>query len=159
MEGPRGTEGDGPTERNIGGAAVNVLVNCKTGINAGTVDLFALLIEAAHRWPHTFRADGNHIDVAGEVFADALQVAQQKAVGETQRGARAHGGKNFFVTLRGGGISNQHQHQIRLGNDLIHFAERAIGDGKADRFRLCHRRRVGAQTDLHNDVGANQGIP
>jgi len=38
------------------------LLNGKTGIDAGTVDFFALLVQTAHRRPHAFGAYANDID-------------------------------------------------------------------------------------------------
>jgi hypothetical protein len=57
-------------------------VDGEARIDAGAIDLAALLIEAAHRRAHALGADGDDVDVLGEVLALRLQMRQQEAVAE-----------------------------------------------------------------------------
>jgi len=45
------------------------LVNSKTGVNSGTIDLFTLNIQPPYRRPHSLGAHSNHTDVLGKILA------------------------------------------------------------------------------------------
>src|SRR5262249_47487832 len=69
LENDRRTNGYRPTQRVIGGFAIDVLMDGETGIDACAVDTLALFIQTAHRRPHAFGADADDIDVLGEIIA------------------------------------------------------------------------------------------
>ena len=56
LEDVRRTERDGPAERDVGGASVDVLVHGDAAVDAGAVGVASLLVEAPHRCAHALRA-------------------------------------------------------------------------------------------------------
>ena len=47
----------------ICGSTINILLDCKTGVNSSTVYHFALDIESPHRWAHSLKTRSNHTNV------------------------------------------------------------------------------------------------
>ena len=143
-----------PAQRIVGRLAVHVLVDGEARIDAGAIDLAALLVEPAHRGAHALGADGDDVDVLGEVLALRLQVRQQEAVAEAERRAGTEGGEDLLVVLGEGGVGDQQQRHVALADHVVHLAQRAVLLGEADRLGLLHRGGAFAQADLDLDAGA-----
>ena len=158
LERVRRAERDRPAEREIGRAAVDVLLHREAGVDAGAVDVLALHVEPPHGGAHALGAHRHDVDVRRELGPHVLQVADQEAVREAERGAGAERFEDLAVQLRLGGVGNEQEHEVRLLDDGEHLAQRAVLLGEAGLPRLGHRARARAQADLHLDAGALERV-
>ena len=123
-------------------------------VDARSVHLAALFVEPAHRRTHALRADRDHVDVRREVLAGGLQVGEQEAVREAQRGAVAERVEDAPVVLRERGVGDEQQRHVGLVDDRVHLAQGAALLREPDRLGLLHRSRAFPQADLDPDAGA-----
>ena len=158
LEGVGRAERHRPAERVVGRLAVDVLVDGEAGVDAGAVHFLPLHVEPAHRRSHPLRADGDDVHVGRELGADVLEVAEQETVREAQRRARAQALEHLGVELGLGGVGDQQKDDVRLLGHREHLAQRAVRLGEARLARVVHRRRPGAQADLHLDPGPLQRV-
>jgi hypothetical protein len=134
-------------------------VHGEARIDAGAVDLAALLIEPAHRRAHALGADGDDVDVLGEILALRLQMRQQEAVAEAERRAGPEGGEDLLVVLGEGCVGDQQQRHVALADHLVHLAQGAVLLAEAHGLGLLHGGGAFAQADLDLDARALERLP
>mmetsp|Transcript_21519 Transcript_21519/g.85568 ORF Transcript_21519/g.85568 Transcript_21519/m.85568 type:complete len:782 (-) Transcript_21519:50-2395(-) len=151
LEQKRRPQGDAPAERDVGRRAGHVLVDAERRVDAGAVDVLALLVQSPHRRAHAFGTDRDDVDGFRERLADRLEVAEEEAVRQSQRRAGLHRGEDLLVELGLRGVRDEQHHEVRLRDGLEHLAQRAVGFGEANGFGRGPRRRVAPQADLDRD--------
>lgn len=129
----------------------------KRGVDAGAVDALALLVQVAHGGAHALGSHQHDVDVLAEVHAVVLHHTQQEPVGQAQGGAGLHGRQDAGVQAGLGGVGNQQNDHVRLGNDVKHLAQGAVRLVEAHGAGLVAGGGVGAQANGDLDVGASLG--
>ena len=142
----------------VGGPAVDVLLDGEAGVDAGAVDLGTLHVERTHRRAHALGAHGDDVDVVGEGGAHVVEVPEEEAVRQAERGAGLEVGEDLLEERGLGGIGDQEDDEVGLGDDVEHLAEGPGVLGEPGLTGGVHGRRAGTQADLHRDVGAGQRI-
>mmetsp|Transcript_25254 Transcript_25254/g.63637 ORF Transcript_25254/g.63637 Transcript_25254/m.63637 type:complete len:468 (+) Transcript_25254:613-2016(+) len=153
-EGERSADGDGPSDGNVGGAAVKVLVDGEGGVDAGAVDLLALHVQVAHGGAHALGRDQHHVDVGAELSALVLHHAEQEAVRQAQGGAGLHGGQDARVQLGLGSVGDEQNDHVAVGDDVKDLAQGALLLGEVALLRLGRAGRAGAQANADLNVHA-----
>mmetsp|Transcript_21569 Transcript_21569/g.43585 ORF Transcript_21569/g.43585 Transcript_21569/m.43585 type:complete len:552 (+) Transcript_21569:94-1749(+) len=154
LEHEGGSEGDSPAEGEVGGLAGLVLVDGEGGVDAGAVDLLALLVEAADGGSHALGADGDDVHVLREGLADGVEVSEEEAVGEAEGGAGLHGREDLLVQLGLGGVADQEHDKVGLLDHLPHLAKGAVLLAEAGILGLLVGSGGGAKADGDGGVGA-----
>src|SRR5712692_2956432 len=147
-------ERDRPAERDVGGATVEVLLHREARVDAGAVDLAALLVQPAYGRTHALRADRDHVDVGRELLARRLEEAEQEAVRQAERRARLQRVEDLPVQLRLRGIGDEKDGEVVAANDVQHLAQRVVLLAEARRARVRERLRALAQSDDDLDARA-----
>mmetsp|Transcript_8261 Transcript_8261/g.19256 ORF Transcript_8261/g.19256 Transcript_8261/m.19256 type:complete len:303 (-) Transcript_8261:45-953(-) len=149
----RAADGDAPPESDLGGLAGVVLVHSKRSVDAGTVDLLALLVQAADRGAHALGGDEDDVDVLTELLAARLEVAEEEAVGEAEGGTLLEERLDLGLVIVGlGGVGDEQHDEVRLLDHIILSAEEAILLGEANSLSSLPRGRGLAEAHLNVDV-------
>ena len=77
---------------------------------------------------------------------------------QAERRPRTDGLEDSLVFFRLGRVGNQQQDQIRLRDNLVHLAQRAVGVSETQRLCGRNRIRVRAQAHRHADARADQRV-
>mmetsp|Transcript_10908 Transcript_10908/g.16435 ORF Transcript_10908/g.16435 Transcript_10908/m.16435 type:complete len:277 (+) Transcript_10908:474-1304(+) len=104
LEHERTSKSNSPSKSNLVGPSAYILVHTEGGIDSGSVDLLALLVETTDRGSHTLGAHGDHIHVIRERLANGVKVSEQESVAESQHGTLLHLGEDILVQFGLGGI-------------------------------------------------------
>ena len=79
-------------------------------------------------------------------------------MGQAERGAGFEAVKDGLMVFGLRRVGDEQQHEVRFRDDLIHFAQRAIGFGKSSGFGIFHRGRTGPQPNFDFDPRAREGF-
>ena len=86
-------------------------------------------------------------------------MGQQKSVRQAEGLAGLNICEHLLVVFRHRGVGDEQQRNVASPDDLVHFTQRAVLLGEADRGCLGDRRRALPESDLDRDLGADERIP
>jgi len=74
-------------------------VDCKTGINSSTIDLFSLNIEPPYRRTHSLGTHSNDTNVLWKIKSHGLQMPKKKSMGKPKNAVWLHVRENFLIVI------------------------------------------------------------